>query len=47
MRSLVVVVADELGQHRRQVPLVEHDHVVETLSAQRSNDTFGDRIRAR
>jgi hypothetical protein len=33
MRSLLVVGADHLRQHRRQVPLVQHDQVVQALAS--------------
>jgi hypothetical protein len=45
MRTVPVVVADKLRQHRPQVTLVEHDQVIETFSSQCSDDTFGDRVR--
>ena len=34
VRAVPVVVADELRQHRAEVPLAEHDEVVETLSTE-------------
>jgi hypothetical protein len=40
MRPVFVVVADELGQHRRQVLLVEHYQVVEALAAEGFNDAI-------
>ena len=47
MRPLLVVVADELGQGRQQVPLVEHNQVVKTLSAERPNHSLDDRVHLR
>ena len=47
MRSVLVVVADELGQDRQQVPLVEHNQVVKTLSAERPNHSLDDGVRTR
>ena len=47
MRPLLVVVADELGQGRQQVPLVQDDDVVKTLSAERPNHFLDDRVRTR
>jgi hypothetical protein len=47
MRTVPVVIADELGQGRRQVLLVEHDRVVQALAAKRANHPFHDRIRTR
>ena len=50
MRSLLVVLADEVAQHRRQVLLVQHDHVAQTRAAERPDDSsamafvFGARI---
>src|SRR6266704_5357379 len=47
MRPVLVVVADELGQHRQQVPLVEHNQVVKTLSPKGPNHSLDDRVRTR
>src|SRR5207253_2185118 len=47
MRSLLVVVGHEFTQDRRQVLLVEHDHVIQTLAAQRPDDAFGDSVAGR
>ena len=44
MRSLGVVVADELGEARPQVPLGEDDEVVEALPAQGPDHPFGDGV---
>ena len=47
MPPVVVVVTDELLQDGVQVPLVHHDHVVEALGPESSDNPFGDRVRAR
>ena len=39
MRPFLVVVADEFGEHRPQVLLVQHDDVLEAFSAERRDDT--------
>jgi hypothetical protein len=44
---IAVVVAEELGQHGAQVPLAEHDEVVETLPAEGADDALRDRVRPR
>jgi hypothetical protein len=33
VRAIVVVVGDELGQHRSEVPLAQDDQMVEALAA--------------
>ena len=45
MRTVLVVVADELSEHGHQVSLVEHDHVVQMLLSLRA--LIGSRWRAR
>src|SRR5919199_2909340 len=45
MRSVLVVVVDEFGEHRPQVPLVQHDEVVQTFSPESPDDTFSNRVR--
>src|SRR5262245_42372071 len=45
VRTLQVVVADQRGQDRPEVPLVEDDHVIQTLPAQGADQPFGDRVR--
>ena len=47
MRSIAVVVIDELGQHRPQVALVDHDQVVETFGPNCPHDPLGHRIGVR
>ena len=47
MRAVLVVVADNVGQHGRKVLLVEHDQVVEALAAECPDDTLDDRVRSR
>jgi hypothetical protein len=47
VRPFVVVITDELRQHRVQVPLAHHDHVVEALGPEGSDNPLGDRVRAR
>ncbi len=44
MRMLLVVVLHELGQHGPKMPLVEHDEMVETLSAQGPDRSLRDGI---
>jgi xanthine/CO dehydrogenase XdhC/CoxF family maturation factor len=44
---VVVVVGDEVAEHRQQMLLVEDDHVVQTLSAECPDNAFGDRVRTR
>jgi len=41
----VVVVAHELGEQREQMPLIQHDDVIKTLSAKGLHYTFRDRVR--
>jgi hypothetical protein len=41
----MVVVEGELRQHLAEMPFVKHDHVIETLAANRSDEPFGDRVR--
>ena len=47
MRTILVVVADEFGEHRAQMLLVQHDDVVQTLASKRSNHSLDDGIRPR
>ena len=47
VRPFLVVRADELGQYRRQVPLVEHDQVIQALAAKCAHHAFDDRVRTR
>ena len=42
MRPGLVVMADEVAQHMSQVPFVHDDDVVEALSAEGADQTFGD-----
>ena len=46
MRTVRVVVLNELGEDCLEVPLVEDDQMVETLVPQGPNDPLRDRIRA-
>ena len=46
MRTVRLVVLDELSEHRPEVPFVEDDHVVEALIPERPHDPLGDRVRA-
>jgi hypothetical protein len=45
MRTILVVVVDELAEHRPQVLLVQNDEVVGGLVPQRANDASSDRVR--
>ena len=45
MRPLRVVVPDEFGEDRGEVLFVEHDDVVQALSAERPDHPFGYRVR--
>src|SRR5207248_6396625 len=47
MRPLHVVVLDELSEDRPEMLLVEDDEMIQTLSAERPDESFDDRIRAR
>jgi hypothetical protein len=47
MRAIVVVVADELGQNRAQVALVNGYQLVEALAADRPHPTLRDRVARR
>src|SRR5437899_151536 len=44
MRPFLVVVPHELGQHRPQMLLVQHDEVVETFSAQGPDHSLRDSV---
>ncbi len=44
MRAVPIVVVGELGQHRPQVLLVNHDQVIETFGPDRSHEPLGHRI---
>ena len=44
MRTVVVVVADELLEDASEGLLVPDQHMIQTLPAQRSDDTLGDGI---
>jgi len=43
----VVVVAHELGEHREQMPLIQHDDVVKALLAKGPHYSLRDRVRQR
>lgn len=45
--TIVVVVTHELGEQRKQMPLIQHDDVVKTLLAKGPHYPFRDRIRQR
>ena len=47
MRPTIVVVGDILPQNGAEVPLVDNDHVIQTLSAKRAYYPFGDGVRLR
>ena len=47
MRSVGVVVGDDLAEDHPQVLFIDDDQVVETLAPQGANDSLGQRIRAR
>ena len=47
MRPVLVVRPNEFRQHRPQVLLVQHDDVVEALSAKRPDYSLHDSIRTR
>ena len=44
MRPIRVVGGDVLLEHALEVPLVEHERVVEALLAQRADDPLGERV---
>src|SRR6266545_7408522 len=44
MRTLLVVVLHELGQHGPKMPLVEDDEMVETLSSQGPDQSLRDSV---
>ena len=44
MPTILVVVADELRQHGREVLLVQHDEVVQAVAAERPGHAFGDGV---
>src|SRR3977135_3378558 len=44
MRRFLVVVPHELGQHRPQMLLVQHDEVIETFSAQGPDHSLRDGV---
>ena len=44
---IAVVVADELRQHRAEMPLADHDEVIETLPSKRADNSLRDRVRPR
>ncbi len=41
MRAVPIVVVGELGQHRPQVLLVNHDQVIETFGPDGSHEPLG------
>ncbi len=45
MRPTIVVVGDILHQNGSKMPLVDNDHVIQTLPAERTYHTFGDCVR--
>ena len=45
MGPIAVVVAAELRQHRAEVPLAEHDEVIQTFPPEGADDPLGDRVR--
>jgi hypothetical protein len=45
--ALGVVAGNVLREHALQVPLVEDEYAVETLGAERADDSLGDGVRAR
>ena len=47
MRSLLVVVLHELGQHGSQVLFIQHYDVVEALAAQGANHSLHDSVHVR
>ena len=47
MWSVAIVVIGELGQHRPQVTLVDHDQVVEAFGPNRPHDPLGDGVGGR
>src|SRR5919199_2261848 len=44
MRTILVVVADEFGEHRAQMLLVQHDDVVQTLAAKCPDHSLDHRV---
>ncbi|MEM7203906.1 MAG: hypothetical protein AAF628_26825 [Planctomycetota bacterium] len=44
MRSLTVVVLDELGERASGVGFTEEDHLVQALTLHRSDESLGDRV---
>jgi hypothetical protein len=47
MGSVAIVVIGELGQHRAQVTLVNHDQVIEAFGPNRPHDPLRDRVGGR
>ena len=45
MRPAIVVVGDILPQNGAKMPLVDNDHVIQALSAERAYYPFGDGVR--
>jgi hypothetical protein len=45
MRTLLVVIADKLDQHRCQMLLIQDDEVVQTLAAECPDNAFSNRVR--
>ena len=46
-RAHHVVVPDVLAHHAAEMPLVDHNQMVEALAAERPNHAFGDGVRIR
>jgi hypothetical protein len=44
MRSVPIVVIAELGQHRPQVALIEHDEVIEAFHPKCPHEPLGDGV---
>jgi len=44
VRAIVVVIGDVLADEPEQVPLAEHDQVIEQLSAQCADPSFGETV---
>lgn len=44
MWPVAIVVSGELGQHRVQVALIDHDQMIEALGTNRPDDPLGNRV---
>jgi len=44
MQPVAIVVSGELGQHRVQVALIDHDQMIEALGTNRPDDPLDNRV---